>query len=100
MTQVEDEFEKNWLDLCRWFDWSKVHKAMIAIDWKCPDVDGELKIGDVIATAYMVCRKAWQKGYHKTGGFEARRVDDYGSDSPNVTRLSLEFTLESWSTSQ
>lgn len=45
------EFEANWLEMCRWFDWNKVYKAMLAVDWKWHDVEGDLKIGDVIAFA-------------------------------------------------
>ena len=81
------------------FNFSKVHKIMIFLNWtwcgsvKVPTIS-ELK--NTALRLLTDVENSNERGYicHSTGGFSASKVPN--SDSPFGYNLCLAFTIESW----
>ena len=92
-------------DIVEHFNWDRVHKAMVALDWRwaSEDVDdyGVPTLGAIFKCAIDLLHRAYDGAeIHRedymagTGGFRAQAYVD--SDTKEIIELKLAFELCSW----
>lgn len=89
-------------DIVEHFNWDRVHKAMVALDWTWHDSGGEApSLGALFKCAIDLLHRAYdgaeenQNDYTvATGGFYARAFVD--EETKEVIELKLAFELCSW----
>jgi len=73
------------------FEFERVHKTMVALDWKWSIVDGVPQLHEIKKAARKHLRNALEEGMSWSGGFRATYKDDV---------LELLFVVEDWDTSR
>ena len=89
-------------DIVEHFNWDRVHKAMIALNWTWHDSGGEApSLGALFKCAIDLLHRAYDGAeMHRedymvaTGGFRAQAYVD--SDTKEIIELKLAFELCSW----
>lgn len=84
------------------FNWEKVHKTMVALDWTWYDSEGEVPtIGALFNCAIKLLHDAYDgaerfKSNYRvgTGGFYARATVD--EETKEIYELRLTFEVSSW----
>jgi hypothetical protein len=94
IVQIPPDIEDQIDEIIEYFEWDKVHKAMIALDWKWHKDGGEEvpTLGRIINRAKSLLKDAYsRKSTNGTVGF-------YATYHPEENYFELIFQLESWST--
>ena len=89
-------------DIVEHFNWDRVHKAMVALDWKWHDSEGKApSLGALFRCAVDLLHRAYdgaeieKEDYMAgTGGFYARAIVD--DETKEIVELKLVFELCSW----
>jgi len=98
-------FDELWKDLEENFDWEKVHKVMVFMDWKWATFGGVPNLEQIKYSANGWCRAVYEKSKRggkrssttTCGGFTAKYAELYSDRVEPHNELTLEFTLESFS---
>lgn len=90
--KIAVDYETQIEEIIKWFEWEKVHKTMLALEWKWAGSkvtdSGIPSIGEIIVNSlYLLNEAAKGEEYVATGGLVARNIDK---------NLSLEFVVTSW----
>lgn len=87
-------YEQQIDEIMNWFDFDRVHRTMVALNWKWADCEtGVPEVGHIRERALALLREVVEQGdghqqyYIETGGFRAERVDGL---------LKLSFSVSTW----
>jgi len=90
-------------EIIKYFNWERVNKAMIALDWKWSTDEGYIipTVGDLVTQALNLLHSAYDGAMKEktnysigTGGFYARAFVD--EETKNIYALKLTFELCNW----
>lgn len=85
-------FEEHWKEILEWFDFEKVHRTMVALNWTWSTMSGSEipSIEEIKRTARSLCSDSYEnKTNIASGGLWAK----YNEKRDELT---LEFKVEYW----
>lgn len=85
-------------EILNYFDFERVHKAMVALNWRWEEIEGVPSVGALVNKARSMLESVASGKYSSasTGGFRASIIDYPEGEECN---LQLSFELDGWDAS-